>query len=61
MFDGAIMTIKEIEDRDAFTTRALIALATARADGNGRSAWILLDALFREHGLTNRPLRESRS
>lgn len=55
------MTIKEIKERDAFTTRTLMALATARADGNGRSARVLLDALLREHGLTNYPPRELRS
>jgi hypothetical protein len=47
------MTIEQIKERDAFTTRTLMALATARADGDRRSTQVLLDALFREHGLEN--------
>jgi hypothetical protein len=49
------MTIKEIRDRDAFTTRTLMALATARADGNSRNARVLIETLCCAHGLENYP------
>lgn len=45
------MTAKQIKDRDAFTTRCLMSLATARADGDRKTVRVVLDALFREHGV----------
>jgi len=45
---GADMTIKE---RDDFTTRILMALATARADGQSPNAPVQVDALMKAHGL----------
>jgi hypothetical protein len=51
------MTTKEIKDRDQFTSRTLMALATARADGNRRNARILIEALCKAHGLENYPPR----
>jgi hypothetical protein len=49
------MTIKQIKDRDAFTTRCLMSLATARADGDTKTARVVLDALTKAHGLENHP------
>jgi hypothetical protein len=42
------MTIKE---RDAFTGRCLLMLATARADGDRKTVRVVLDALARAHGV----------
>jgi hypothetical protein len=42
------MTIKE---RDAFTTRCLMILETARADRDSRTVRVVLDALAKAYGL----------
>ena len=51
------MTTKEIKDRDAFTTRCLMSIATARADGDRKTARVVLAALAKAHGLENYPAR----
>ena len=43
--NGANMTIKEIKDRDAFTTRCLMSVATVRADGDRKTTRVVLAAL----------------
>jgi hypothetical protein len=48
------MTIKE---RDAFTTRCLMIVATARADGDRKSVCVVLDALAKVHSVAPAPLR----
>jgi hypothetical protein len=48
------MTIKE---RDAFSTRMLMALKTSQADGDSRRVRVIIDALARAHGLENYPPR----
>jgi hypothetical protein len=42
------MTIRE---RDAFTARWLLALKTAQADGDHKTARIIVDALAKAHGI----------
>ena len=51
------MTTKEIRDRDAFTTRCLMSIATARAEGDKKTARVVLAALAKAHGLENYPAR----
>jgi len=48
---------KEIKNRDAFTTRQLMALLTARADGDRKTEQVVLAALAKAHGLENYPPR----
>jgi hypothetical protein len=45
------MTSKE---RDAFTCRCLMILATARADGDRKTVRVVLDAMSRAHGVEGR-------
>jgi hypothetical protein len=40
-----------IKERDAFTTRCLMILATARADKNNKTVRVVLDALVKAHGI----------
>jgi hypothetical protein len=42
------MTLKE---RDAFTTRCLMILATARADGDRTTVRVVLDTLAKGYGI----------
>jgi hypothetical protein len=46
-----------IKERDAFTTRCLMILRTARADGDRKTVRVVLDALAKEYGLENYPPR----
>lgn len=38
-----------VQERDAFTTRWLIALKTSQADGDGKTMRIIIDALAKAH------------
>lgn len=49
------MTIKEIEDRDAFAARWLMALKTSQADGDHKRVRIITDALAKAHELESYP------
>jgi len=42
------MTLKE---RDAFTTRWLMALKTSQADGDSKNVRTIIDALAKAHGI----------
>jgi hypothetical protein len=47
-----------VNSRDAFTARWLLALKTAQADGDHKTARIIVDALARAHGISaNYPAR----
>jgi hypothetical protein len=43
-----------LRERDAFTTRCLMILATARADGDRKTIAVVLDALANTHGIAPR-------
>jgi hypothetical protein len=45
------------EQLKEFTTRQLMALLTARADGDDKSASVIIDALAKAYGLENYPPR----
>jgi hypothetical protein len=40
-----------LQERDAFTTRWLMALKTSQADGDSRNVRIIIDALAKAHGI----------
>jgi hypothetical protein len=40
-----------LQERDAFTTRWLMALKTSQADGNSKNVRIIIDALAKAHGI----------
>ena len=42
------MTVKE---RDAFTSRCLMIIAIARADGDRKTVRVVLDSLAKAHGI----------
>lgn len=46
---AASMTTKE---KQAFTTRAILALSTAMADQNYRDATVIVEALAKQYGIT---------
>ena len=45
---GQNMTVKE---RDAFTSRCLMIIAIARADGDRKTVRVVLDSLAKAHGI----------
>ena len=48
-----------LQERDAFTTRWLMALKTSQADGDAEHVRIIIDALARAHGIAaNYPPRQ---
>ena len=40
-----------LQERDAFTTRWLMALKTSQADGDSKNVCIIIDALAKAHGI----------
>ena len=40
-----------VKERDAFTGRCLMIIATARADGDRKTIRVVLDALAKAHGV----------